>query len=92
MAVPWKPVTWRDCPMVSPCLHCFDTPCTQGKCQKLWDFIAARGDWVMAENRKLQEKYGFNKAEQIMLDCKVKDGPHGCRDCRVRGCYVGNRH
>jgi len=92
-AIPWKHITWKDCPMVSPCEHCLTKTCTPKKaCDKLWDFIAARGDWVMAENRKLEEKYGVNKAEQIMLDCPRKGTPldGSCKGCLVKGCYVGN--
>jgi hypothetical protein len=47
----------------------------------------------MAENHKLEEKYGFNKAMQIMFDCPRKGTPSegSCKDCLVKGCYVGNR-
>lgn len=77
--------------MISPCSHCFEVTCSSNHaCDKLWDFIAARGDWVLVENRKLEEKFGFNKATLIMFECKFKDNPHGCRDCRVKGCSVGN--
>jgi hypothetical protein len=92
-AIPYKQVTWKDCPLVNPCFHCLEKTCTPEKaCQKLWDFMAARGDWVMVENRKLEEKYGVSREIQIMLNCPRKGTAleGSCKDCMIRGCYVGN--
>lgn len=92
-AIPYKQVTWQACPMVSPCIHCLEKTCTPKKaCEKLWDFIAARGDWVMAENRKLEEMYGPSKEMQVFLNCPRKgtELEDSCKGCMVRGCYVGN--
>jgi hypothetical protein len=91
-AIPYQRITFKECPFVFPCNHCIEKTCTSTKvCQKLWDFLAARGDWVSKQNRELEEKYGVNSEIQIMLDCKRKNGVDGCKGCTNRVCYVGNK-
>jgi hypothetical protein len=90
-AIPYKRIDFKDCPFITPCVHCLEKVCTPKKaCQKLWDFIAARGDWVSEQNRKLEAEYGPNSEIKMMLDCTRKNGSDGCKNCLQRGCYVGN--
>ncbi len=46
-------VTAADFPIKTPCFQCMWNTCWEKKkaCDKLWEWLAFRGDWVMDKNR-----------------------------------------